>query len=52
MTVGEMLSKMSSLELIEWKAFLSLEAKEHGNANATKTMMNSLSGKKGRRLRH
>ena len=46
-----MLSQMSSLELIEWKAFYSLESKEQNNNRQQKTMMNNLAGKRGRRAR-
>lgn len=51
MTVEEMLNKMPATELIEWKAFFSLEAKENKNSKQQKEMMNRLAGKKGRRAR-
>lgn len=49
MTVNEMLCKMSSTELTEWKAFYSLESKESKSDNDQKTMINNLAGKQRRR---
>jgi len=47
MTVNEMLSKMSSNELVEWMAFYNIEAAEKHGQMAQRQMINKMSG--GRR---
>jgi hypothetical protein len=57
MTVGEMLARMTSSELVEWAAYerlygpLGQERDDHLAALVATTIANAMRGKKGRRMR-
>ena len=50
MTVNEMLTKMSSNEIVEWMIFLKIEAESDSDRQTQRDMLKRLAAKKGRRL--